>query len=72
MPLAEGRAGAGLLLRQNFNDINDNFMIIIIIKKQDFRENAARGGPSWRRVASSAKQLLGQDLKTLPRRTSEF
>ena len=36
------------------------------------RENAACRGPSWRRVASSAKQLLGQDLKTLPRHTSEF
>ena len=34
MPLAEGRAGAGLLLRQNFNDINDNFMIIIIVKNK--------------------------------------
>ena len=40
-----------------------------MIKMLQRSENAACRGPSWRRVASSAKQLLGQDLKTLPRDT---
>ena len=49
-----------------------NLSRLFLIKMLQRSENAACRGPSGRRVASSAKQLLGQDLKTLPRHTSEF